>query len=305
MKSKIKINKLKKALQLVKDGKFVHITCFNSIGYFFKSNPEEFKARYMEFLLNKNYKQLFYDQSLNVDHGVVSNLEKQKLYSSALKCLISHMADEAFEKREHKLENISKEIQRFYPADWKIDIGWRRIAIRATRRKIFDVDLLLLNRCVLALQTKYISHYDLIEMTKYFCIDYANLRFKLNEKSILRFEKVIEFFENNCVNQSPVLDDYIFISDCPICGCVGQFSPPYKTQTDLMYSYDICGCCGFEFGLDDKNTYFKEWLSKGAKWLCKEHKPENWNLAEQLENKKKVVAQLESKNKMPSKLVHY
>lgn len=291
MKAKIKINKLKKALQLVKDGKFVHITCFNLIGYFFKSNPEEFKARYMEFLLNKNYNQLFYDQSLNVDHGVVSNLEKLNLYSSTLRCLISHMADEAFEKRESELENILQEIRRFYP------LGWRRIYIRATRRKIFDVDLLLLNRCVLALQTKYISHYDLIEMTKYFCIDYANLRFKLNEKSISRFEKVIEFFENNCVNHSPVLDDYIFISDCPICGCVGQFSPPYKTQTDLMCSYDICRCCGFEFGLDDENTYFEEWLADGAEWLSEKYKPENWSLDEQLENKKKVVAQLESKNK--------
>ena len=133
-------------------------------------------------------------ESLNLDYGVVHRYEKQNLYSKTLQCLISHMAGEAFEKREQKLENILQEIERYYPADWKI--GWRRISIHATHRKIFDVDLLLLNRCVLALQTKYISHYDLIQMTKYFCIDYENLRFKLNEKSISRFEKVIEFFEN-------------------------------------------------------------------------------------------------------------
>lgn len=197
MKDEIKINKLKKALQLVKDGKFVHITCFNSIGYFFKSNPEQFKARYIEFLLNQNYNLIFFDESLNLDCGVVSKHEKQNLYSSTLRCLISHMAGEAFEKREYELENISKEIERFYP------LGCRRIYIHASRRKIFDVDLFLLQHCVWALQKKYISIYYLIEMTKYFCIDYENLRFKLNSKSVSRFEKIISFFENELFEKMP------------------------------------------------------------------------------------------------------
>lgn len=194
MKSEIKINKLKKALQSVKNGKFVHITCFNSIGYFFKFGKSKLAWKYTHFLIKNSYQLFVSGQSLSVDN-LVPYSKKCEIYESVLECLEMVENQQTSENElQKKLQLALDEIRSFYPCDG-YDIGFRRIYIHATRRKIFDVDLLLLNCCIGALQTKHISHYDLIEMTKFFCIDYANLRFKLNEKSISRFEKVIEFFE--------------------------------------------------------------------------------------------------------------
>lgn len=74
------------------------------------------------------------------------------------------------------------------------------------------------------------------------------------------------------------------IKDCPICGCENTFDPPYKCYSDLACSYDICLCCGCEFGLDDSEEYFDEWLTRGGDWLSKKDKPENWKLEDQLKN---------------------
>ena len=74
------------------------------------------------------------------------------------------------------------------------------------------------------------------------------------------------------------------IKDCPLCGCENTFDPPYKCYSDLAVSYDICSCCGCEFGLDDSEAYFDEWLASGGDWLMPEEKPENWKLEDQLKN---------------------
>jgi len=76
---------------------------------------------------------------------------------------------------------------------------------------------------------------------------------------------------------------------CPICGFQGLDEAPY--DEDLNASYDICPCCGVEFGYDDfKNDNVKfeiarnKWISNGAKWFNKNKKPKNWILEAQLKN---------------------
>ena len=54
-------------------------------------------------------------------------------------------------------------------------------------------------------------------------------------------------------------------------------------------SFDICECCGVEFGygdcfLEDVKAFREEWLKKGNPWRCPEYQPENWSLEEQLKN---------------------
>jgi hypothetical protein len=54
-------------------------------------------------------------------------------------------------------------------------------------------------------------------------------------------------------------------------------------------SFDICLCCGTEFGyddcfLEDVKISREEWLKMGNTWFCPEYKPENWSLEEQLKN---------------------
>ena len=78
-------------------------------------------------------------------------------------------------------------------------------------------------------------------------------------------------------------DKYI----CPVCGFPDLDEPPYDNGNP---SYNICDCCGFEFGYDDGSeemsfeTYRKKWIDEGAKWFTKESKPNNWNLKQQLLN---------------------
>lgn len=54
-------------------------------------------------------------------------------------------------------------------------------------------------------------------------------------------------------------------------------------------SYEICLCCGFQFGYDDCDQgytfieYRKEWLEKGAIWFRSE-KTARWSLEKQLRN---------------------
>jgi hypothetical protein len=71
---------------------------------------------------------------------------------------------------------------------------------------------------------------------------------------------------------------------------VRGLNPPYRLQFG-MPSYDVCACCGFEFGNDDDpgtaapisfDEYFDEWLSQGCKWFDERMKPLNWSLAEQM-----------------------
>ena len=74
---------------------------------------------------------------------------------------------------------------------------------------------------------------------------------------------------------------------CRVCG---------KIQNDLPWgedghcpTYDICDCCGVEFGYQDCiltaiRSYREKWISQGACWKYLEEKPFNWSLEEQLKN---------------------
>lgn len=89
---------------------------------------------------------------------------------------------------------------------------------------------------------------------------------------------------------------------CPVCGFNNLDEYP-----DL--SYEICPCCGVEYGFDDFDfksltfdTIRNKWLNEGAKWFNKKEKPKNWNLEEQLKNlelpeAKQMVLDLKSKYK--------
>ncbi len=94
---------------------------------------------------------------------------------------------------------------------------------------------------------------------------------------------------------------------CPCCGYDGLSCPayselgpppwPYLGQPPFSEhlgfpSYEVCPCCGFEFGFDDDpgaasksssfGEYRAEWLASGAKWFSVRAKPEGWDLRRQL-----------------------
>lgn len=73
---------------------------------------------------------------------------------------------------------------------------------------------------------------------------------------------------------------------CPVCGYDGLSDAPYDAEGNP--SHEICSCCGFEFGYDDRSqgesfsAYRKKWLADGAEWFDPARKPENWSLKLQL-----------------------
>ncbi|WP_218940109.1 hypothetical protein [Denitrobaculum tricleocarpae] len=67
-----------------------------------------------------------------------------------------------------------------------------------------------------------------------------------------------------------------------------QPEPPWgldgKTAT-----FDICACCGAEFGYEDSLysavvSYREEWKRKGMNWWSEKDKPEDWDVKAQLSN---------------------
>ncbi len=94
---------------------------------------------------------------------------------------------------------------------------------------------------------------------------------------------------------------------CPCCGYQGLEARPYENlfhvpvPHDLeppysvhfgMPSYEVCSCCGFEFGNDDEpgtgtpvsfQEYLEEWVAYGSVWFQPERRPASWSLQMQLE----------------------
>ena len=74
-------------------------------------------------------------------------------------------------------------------------------------------------------------------------------------------------------------------SGCPVCGYDSLPRPAYNEF--VLPSFQICPCCGVQFGLDDANfphaALRQIWLSGGATWSSNAtHPPVNWNPLEQL-----------------------
>jgi hypothetical protein len=68
-------------------------------------------------------------------------------------------------------------------------------------------------------------------------------------------------------------------NNCRVCG-LQLIEPPWGDD-DQTPSWDICSCCGTEFGYEDCTVSSvkkrrEEWLALGAKWADKKMKPTNW-----------------------------
>ena len=73
---------------------------------------------------------------------------------------------------------------------------------------------------------------------------------------------------------------------CPVCGYPGLDEPAWDNKYGTP-SYNICPCCGCEFGYEDatpkaKDSYLRIWIHNGAPWRKPELKSQEWNLKNQL-----------------------
>lgn len=98
---------------------------------------------------------------------------------------------------------------------------------------------------------------------------------------------------------------------CPVCGWRELETPPYEnmppapqavistvkppySETWGTASYEVCTCCGYEFGYDDDPgggqgglsfaAYLRNWCNDGMNWLAPSARPQNWSLAQQLKD---------------------
>lgn len=76
---------------------------------------------------------------------------------------------------------------------------------------------------------------------------------------------------------------------CPVCGFDKLSFQPYDENG--LPSYEICPCCGFEFGCDDfpdKEKAFDKWrlkwIEEGCKWFSRNPPPKDWKGQKQLHN---------------------
>lgn len=72
---------------------------------------------------------------------------------------------------------------------------------------------------------------------------------------------------------------------CRVCGLLHP-EPPWGLSGNDP-SYEICPCCGVEFGYEDCTkigvlSYRKRWLDSGGHWKFKKLQPSDWNMDEQM-----------------------
>ncbi len=77
------------------------------------------------------------------------------------------------------------------------------------------------------------------------------------------------------------------IYNCRVCG-FHQLDPPWG-EDGKSPTYEICPCCGVEFGYEDytlesTKEYRRKWLSIDIKWFDIELKPCDWDLEKQMLN---------------------
>ena len=105
------------------------------------------------------------------------------------------------------------------------------------------------------------------------------------------------------------MTDTAELNYCPCCGYSGLErpaysrlgSPPWSHPGPPPYgqwygepSYEVCHCCGFEFGNDDDpgshaapssfERYLADWIARGCNWGRPEKRPEDWNIVIQFES---------------------
>lgn len=89
------------------------------------------------------------------------------------------------------------------------------------------------------------------------------------------------------------MNDKLHIQEnfCRVCGYELSFSP--WGEDGMSPSYEICPCCGAEFGCDDYTpestmAYRDKWINSGAEWFDQDMMPDNWCLEKQLHNCERI-----------------
>jgi len=75
--------------------------------------------------------------------------------------------------------------------------------------------------------------------------------------------------------------------ECRVCGYYSEDFP--WGEDGKNPSYQICPCCGVQFGKEDCTlesikAYRATWKNNGGKWFMKNEKPADWDIEQQMKN---------------------
>jgi hypothetical protein len=184
------IYKLSEAISYIEDGKTVHITKIQSVdnlGYFFDS------YNFIRFIANNILKHYLNGNSLcAVD--ALPKYKKEEILSKSIYLINSCL--------DNQVCNIdtSKKIEKLFDEIYHL-IGWKRVYVHATRMSLKDSDLLAMKEClgffIFNKNKKPSVWASLYNMTKFYCVDYSKLRYKLVLGSVQRIKDILEFIKNN------------------------------------------------------------------------------------------------------------
>jgi len=61
------------------------------------------------------------------------------------------------------------------------------------------------------------------------------------------------------------------IDYCPVCG----YGPGlgFDSPEDLRHSFEICRCCGCEYGYDDNVAHYERWVAQGLSLVLLQRSP--------------------------------
>ena len=89
---------------------------------------------------------------------------------------------------------------------------------------------------------------------------------------------------------------------CPCCGYDRLDEPPYLDDKLTRGSYEVCSCCGFEYGFHDFSEGYsfkgwqEKWISEGFNFSTQNEQPEKWNrkiMEAQLKNIEKAYGSID------------
>jgi hypothetical protein len=85
---------------------------------------------------------------------------------------------------------------------WEISPGWARMWLRATRRKLADPDLLLLEAAIRLTKEARFTRHSPHTLSQMYCCDYHRYRFKLTGGSAVRIRDIATYFTDQRISAS-------------------------------------------------------------------------------------------------------
>ncbi len=166
---------------------FVHSTKLMPIVRLYNRN-KSICSDFYPYLLRKSFENFDKGKSL-AKSNLVSDEEKRAIYEEVLFDINKFHVN-----REEK--QIREKLEKRYEYFQQLSLGWKRLYVHASRRKMEDPDLILMEDIIRAYLKNWHTGCWAYFLCQYYCCDYKDLRFKMNTDSASRIMDIAYYFIN-------------------------------------------------------------------------------------------------------------